>query len=473
MFSKSITSLGISSLLSMGLQAAQLPQDTSDSNYQKTRPNILMLYIDDLVPALNTYGMDYAISPNIDNLAARSTVFQRAYCSVPVCGASRASLFTGIHPTTERFTAHNTRADEDVPNIKSVPEFFRLNGYETISIGKVFHAREDHAESAWSKPPIGGGLPHATMLDPDSENWIGGTRDRGPFYEIADVEDWDYPDGKVAERAIDELDQLNGSDNPFFLAVGFIRPHLPFYAPRKYWDLYDRDQIPLAPFRERPEGAPQSLRGSGEIRTYGDRGVEYNSDEFHRVARHGYLACVSYVDALVGYVLDALERNGFADNTIIVLLGDHGFHLGEHNFWGKHTLLHGALHTPFMISRPGQNPIDIYTPISLVDVAPTLLDLVAIEKPDYLHGHSFLDALDGDIDGLEGITYSHFRGGDAVVSTNWIYVEYFDTEEALLLDMKNDPQARRNALNDSDKASVVESLKARLNEFRDQANVLP
>ncbi len=472
MFSKAVTSLGVTSFLCMNLQAGSLPQDASSPNTQTNRPNVLVLWIDDLVPALNTYGMDYAISPNIDRLAARSTVFQNAYCSVPVCGASRASLLTGLHPTPDRFTAFNSRADEDVPEIKSVPEFFRMNGYETISLGKIFHVRADHAESAWSRLPSGGSLPHATMLDPDSENWIGGTRERGPFYEIGDVDDWAYPDGKVAKRAIKELERLNGSDDPFFLAVGFIRPHLPFYAPRQYWDLYDRDEIPLAPFRERPEGAPQQLRGSGEIRTYGDRGLEYNSDEFHRIARHGYLACVSYVDALVGHVLDALEKNGFAENTIIVLLGDHGFLLGEHNFWGKHNLLHNALHTPLMITRPGQNPIDIYTPVSLVDVAPTLFDLAAIEKPDYLHGHSLLEALDGRGEHLEGVTYSRWRTGDAVVTRDWIYAEY-NGGDSLLLDLKNDPEARRNAVSDSDKGDAVELLKARLNDFRAQAEVLP
>ena len=438
------------------------------------RPNILLLMVDDLVPALNTYGMDYAISPNIDKLAARSAVFQRAYCSVPVCGASRASLLTGLHPTPNRFTSFDSRADKDVPGIVSVPEMFKKNGYETISLGKVFHNRDDHGTAAWSRTPYrgDGSTRPGSMLDPDSENWIGGTRNRGPFYEIADVDDWQYWDGQVAKRAIGVLDSLNGSDSPFFLSVGFIRPHLPFYAPRKYWDLYDRDEIPTAPFRQRPEGAPGSLRGSEEIRFYGDRDVEYNSEEFHQIARHGYLACVSYVDALIGHVMEALERNGFADNTVILLIGDHGFHLGEHNFWGKHTLLHGALHTPLMITRPGQEPIDIYTPVSLLDVAPTLLDLASLEKPDYFHGHSLVKSLNGKLDDLEGITYSRWRNGDAVVSSRWIYAEY-DNGEAMLLDMENDPLTTRNAIDHDDNVDTVASLKERLNRFRAQAKVLP
>ncbi len=169
--------------------------------------------------------------------------------------------------------------------------------------------------------------------------------------------------------------------------------------------------------------------------------------------------------------MEALERNGFADNTIILLMGDHGFLLGEHNFWGKHNLLHGALHTPLVIARPGQEPIDIYTPVSLVDVAPTLLDLVSFEKPDYFHGHSLAESLDGVLDGLEGITYSRWQTGDAVVNSQWVYAEY-DNGEAMLLDMKNDPQARRNAVNDSDKAETVHALSTRLNMFRRQAKEL-
>jgi len=474
MIRKTSISFVLTALLSLNIQAESLSEVGQRTAAGKDAPNVLILWIDDLVPALNTYGMDYAVSPNIDKLAARSAVFQRAYCSVPVCGASRASLLTGLHPTPDRFRNFNSRADQDAPGVLSLPELFKDAGYETISIGKVFHDRDDHAASAWSRVPYppGGSADHGLMLDPDSENWIGGTRDRGPFYEIADVDDWQYLDGRVARRAIETIDGLKGSDDPFFLAVGFIRPHLPFYAPRKYWDLYDRDEIPLAEFRQRPKGAPSAIRGSGEIRTYGDRGVEYNSEEFHRIAKHGYLACVSYVDALIGHVLEALERNRLADNTIILVMGDHGFHLGEHNFWGKHTLLHGALHTPLMITRPGQKPVDIYTPVSLVDVAPTLLDLVSLEKPDYFHGRSLVEALDGTLDGLEGITYSHWSNGDAVVSSRWIYAEYRNGD-GLLLDMENDPLATRNAIDDDDKAETIDRLKARLGQFRAQAKVLP
>lgn len=472
MKNKMITPLGLASLLCMNIQAESAPQGDPESAAKTSPPNVLILWIDDLVPALNTYGMDYAISPNIDKLAARSTVFQRAYCSVPVCGASRASVLTGLHPTPNRFTAFNSRADREAPGITSLPEMFKTNGYETISIGKVFHDRDDHGAAAWSKLDSLDRYDYQFVwLDPESEQWPG-PRGRGPFYEKPDVSDWDYFDGMITQRAIDELDRLEGSDAPFFLALGYFNPHLPFYAPLKYWDLYDRDEIPLAEFRERPEGAPSRLTGSNEIRAYGDRDVEYNSEEFHRIAKHGYLACVSYVDALIGHVMGALERNGFADNTIILLMGDHGFHLGEHNFWGKHNLLRGALHTPLMITRPGQESMDFYTPVSLVDVAPTLLDLASLEKPDYFHGHSLVESLDGELDGLEGITYSRWQSGDGVVNNRWIYAEY-DNGEAMLLDMGNDPLATRNAIDDDDKADAVNLLKERLDQFRAQAEVVP
>ncbi len=268
--------VGLTSLLCMNLQAGSLPKVTPESVDETNPPNVLILWIDDLVPALNTYGMDYTISPNIDKLAARSTVFQRAYCSVPVCGASRASVLTGLHPTPARFTSFDSRADSDAPGIVSVPEIFKAHGYETISIGKVFHDRNDHSTAAWSNlDSLDRYNLQFRWLDPESEKWPG-PRKQGPFYEKPDVNDWDYYDGMITKFAIAELDRLEGSDAPFFLALGYFNPHLPFYAPRKFWDLYDRNEIPLAEFRQRPEGAPEGIRGSGEILAYGDRDVEYN-----------------------------------------------------------------------------------------------------------------------------------------------------------------------------------------------------
>lgn len=470
MNSKLFTTIGISSALSLTLQAETLPQNQSDSETRETRPNILMIMIDDLVPALNSYGLEYAITPNIDQLSAQGTVFNKAYCSVPVCGASRASVFTGLHATPDRFTSYQSRADEDVPQIPSIPELLKSNGYTTISLGKVFHNQNDHID-AWSQPPQRNFISHSAMLNPDSENWRGGTKDRGPFYEIADVSDWDYLDGMVTQKAMEELDRFKDADNPFFMAVGFMRPHLPFYAPKKYWDLYDRDEIPLASFREKPEGAPENLAGSPEILFYGQKGLEYNSDEYHRIAKHGYLASVSYVDALVGHLLEDLEKNGLADNTIIILMGDHGFHLGEHNFWGKHNLLHQSLHVPLIVARPGQHNTQINTPVSLVDLAPTLLDLASIEKPAYLHGQSLVNALDGNTDELDGIIYSRFNEGDVVLNENWIYIEY-DGGNPLLLDRMNDPLAKRNAVHDPENSDAVKYMKAHLQRFREEASII-
>lgn len=494
MNSRLFTALGITSALTLNMPVETQAQNQSESFAQESQPNILLIMVDDLVPALHSFGLGYAVSPNIDQLVSQSTIFNSAYCSNPVCGASRASMFTGLHPTPERFTNFRSRADEDVPEIPTIPEILKNNGYTTISLGKIFHNQDDHIDAAWSQPPQRNFIPHSAMLNPESENWIGGTRNRGPFYEIADVSDWDYLDGMVAQKAMEELGRLKDADNPFFLAVGFMRPHLPFYAPRKYWEMYDRDEIPLAPFREKPEGAPENLAGSPEILFYGQKGLEYNSDEYHRIAKHGYLACVSYVDALIGYLLEDLEKNGLADNTVIILVGDHGFHLGEHNFWGKHNLLHQSLHTPMIVARPGQEHTQINTPVSLVDLAPTILDLVNIEKPGYLHGQSLINALDGKTDELGGIIYSRFNEGDAVLDENWIYVEYheemwnntmdegilpedwtqieYDNGNRMLLDRQNDPLEERNAVNDPENSDVVKYLKARLQNFRKEAQII-
>ena len=275
------------------------------------------------------------------------------YCQVPVCGASRASLMTGILPTARRFRSYKTRADQDVPNATSLPQTLKDAGYTTISNGKIFHHRGDCDERSWSEPAWRPEIDHLHSHDPETARRLS-KRKRGRIYESPDVPDDAYLDGHVAQKTIHDLRRLKQAGKPFFLACGFIRPHMPFYAPKKYWDLYERDKIEIADNRYRPKGAPKELRGSGEYASYHRADFKVNSDAWHRMMRHGYLACTSYVDKLTGDILAELERLGLADNTIVVIWGDHGWHLGEHNFWGKHNTMHLSTRVPLIVKVPGK-----------------------------------------------------------------------------------------------------------------------
>ncbi|MGZ0656368.1 sulfatase-like hydrolase/transferase [Coraliomargarita sp. W4R72] len=434
---------------------------------------MLFISIDDLTPELGFYGNDLIHTPNLDRLAASAVVFDRAYCQVPVCGASRASLLTGLLPTKERFTRFNSRADEDAPTVATLPQHFKENGYHTISNGKVFHSSDDSSAASWSVKPWLPGVSHAQERDPESKNFRGGLRNRGPYFESADVEDDAYFDGLVARKTVQDLEALAGSDEPFFLATGFIRPHLPFYAPKKYWDLYDSEKIPLAEFRSKPANAPESLKGSGEIQFYDMRGLEYNSDSFHKMARWGYYACISYIDAQVQLVLDALEASGHADNTIVVVWGDHGFHLGDHDMWGKLTNMHSSLRVPMLIRLPGMDEtVRVSSLVELVDLYPTLCDLVGISKPEHLQGDSLLGVMQGFSPDSNN-AYSRMFEGDTITTEDAIYTKYTlkdSKEETMLYDLVKDPGETQNVVGLEEYSEQAQELASALDQRIDQSN---
>ena len=408
-----------------------------------TPPNILFIAIDDLRNELGCYGAPQVKSPNLDRLAAQGVRFDRAYCQVPVCGASRASLMTGILPTQTRFVGYNSWTEKDAPGVTTLPQAFREAGYTTLSNGKIFHHSSDTADRSWSEKPWNPGLGHDDSLDPTTRAKLS-DRGRGRIYEGPDVPDNAYKDGMVAEKTIADLRRLKEANQPFFLACGFIRPHLPFYAPKKYWDLYQRDQIEIAANRQRPAGAPDALRGSGEYHSYWLGEFEDNTPEFHRMMRHGYYASVSYADKLVGDVLGELDRLGLADNTIVVVWGDHGWHLGEHNFWGKHNTLHNALRVPLIVRAPGKETgASSSGLVGSHDIFPTLCDLAGLPVPTSVQGRSFAALLDEPQHAFRDVVYSRFRQGDAVVTDRLIYTRYGDDGE-MLYDLKKDPQENTN-----------------------------
>ncbi|HUV63312.1 MAG TPA: sulfatase-like hydrolase/transferase, partial [Sedimentisphaerales bacterium] len=289
-------------LKAVGLGAAAVGMPVSLLAAGRKRPNVLFIAVDDLRPQLGCYGHKQMLSPKIDRLASQGVTFLRSYCQVPVCGASRASLLTGVRPTKDRFLGFDTWAEKDLPGALSVAKHFRSNGYHTISNGKVFHHAPD-CKDGWSEEPW---RPKGEWRNYLREENIklaqSNPGQAGPAYEAADVPDNAYFDGMIADKGISDLRRLKNMDEPFFLALGFLKPHLPFNAPKKYWDMYKREEIDLADNPFRPKGAPDAaLHTWGELRAY--HGLPKKGplpDEMARTLVHGYYACVSYTDAQIG-----------------------------------------------------------------------------------------------------------------------------------------------------------------------------
>ncbi|MCP5520022.1 MAG: sulfatase [Verrucomicrobiales bacterium] len=407
------------------------------------RPNILFLAVDDLRPQLGCYGNQLVKSPNIDRLAASGMVFERAYCQVPVCGASRASLLTGMRPTRTRFVTFDTRADQDAPGVTTLPAYFRDHGYTTLSLGKVFHHRNDAPES-WSEPAW-----RPKVIDGNWRDYAGEANrvaarendGKGPPFENADVPDETYADGRIAARAVAELERLKQSGTPFFLAAGFLKPHLPFNAPKRYWDLYDARTMRLPANYHPPDDVPaQAMHNWGELRGYATvpaRGAV--SDEMARTLIHGYHACVSYTDAQIGKVLDAVERLGLSENTIVVLWGDHGWNLGEHTLWCKHCNFDNALHVPLILRAPGvPGGRRTRALVEFVDIYPSLCELAGLPWPRHLEGTSFRPLLDDPTRPWKTAVFSRWGAGDSIRTDTHLFTEWRDRNGAIVARMLYD-----------------------------------
>lgn len=393
------------------------------------QPNVLFIAIDDLRPELGCYGSPIAVTPNIDALAASGLMFNRAYCQQAICRPSRASLMTGTRPETTGLF-HNYVALRDLkPDIITLPQHFIANGYETVYCGKVFHRGDTDEENSWSrkpakvnlKKPVNYALPENVELrkqnlkkmlakyGPAAKFGLGS----GPAYESADVSDETYADGYQTARAIATLKELVvNKEKPFFLALGFKLPHLNWVAPKKYWDLYDRKNLPLAEQTAAPKnGAAMGLHASFELRTRaGIPKIGPIDDQLSRTLKHAYLASVSYVDAQLGKMIAALEETGQRDNTIIVLWSDHGWHLGEMGVWGKATNYEVGTRVPLIMWTPNMKVRGKKTDalVELVDIFPTLCELANLQAPDHLEGTSFMPLLDAPDQKWKDAAYSQF-----------------------------------------------------------------
>lgn len=449
------------------------------------RPNVLFIAVDDLRPELACYGRQHIHSPNIDKLAESGTLFERAFCMVPTCGASRASLMTGIRPAKDRFVNFLTWAQKDAPGITTMNTHFKQNGYTTHSLGKIFHHPQDNAQGwsepawrpkgiAWYQRPENQRIHHQRQREGKKQ----GKKWKGPAWESADVADNVYADGVLAEKAISTLEQLKQQDEPFFLAVGFFKPHLPFIAPQKYWDLYDHDQIQLPENYKIPRGAPDvSIHNSGELRSYA--GIPPKgpvSEETARNLIHGYYACVSYTDAQIGKLLAALDEMKLSENTIVVLWGDHGWNLGDHTLWCKHSCYESSLHIPLIVRAPGIKGGTRRTPlIETIDVYPSLCQLAGIPAPAHLKGESFVELMRDPDTKWKGAAVSRFRNGDTIRTDNLRYTEYTfpkgKVRGRMLYDHKTDPLENYNVVrqrpDDRDQLSKqLNALKGRPGDFR-------
>lgn len=385
--------------------------------YAQKKPNIIFIGIDDLRPELGCYGSKVAITPNLDKLAAQGLRFENAYCQQAICGPSRASLLTGMRPSKSGIVHNYLKIRDLHPNIVTLPQQFGNNGYKTVYYGKIFHHGDLDDEKSWNREPKtqnlagkkrssikGYVLPENQRLAKENlENMISKYGDQakyglgsGPAYEFADVPDNAYEDGFNTDLTIETMNEMvKENDKPFFLAMGFNKPHLNWTAPKKYWDMYDNTDIPIIKEDSGPiNGAAMGLHASFELRTrYGIPKIGPIDTTMAKDLMHAYLGCVSYVDAQIGRIVQAVEEAGINDNTIIIVWSDHGWHLGDMGVWGKATNYEIATRVPLIISSPNMPKATIGKStdalVELIDMYPTLCDLAGMEKPAHLDGTSF------------------------------------------------------------------------------------
>ena len=476
MLSRFISSLALVSF-SLQLFAAKPPYGEPQQ-----APNILFIAIDDLRCELGCYGSKIAKSPNIDALAATGVRFDRAYCQQAICGPSRASVMTGLRPDATQVHGNHTHFRDIHPDIVTLPQLFKNHGYHSRSMGKIYHGVFPEGSSrtvadtfgdpkSWSIPTFRPGPRYYYTEEgieaakgvyekiykpknPSADDW---TKKLvfGPATEAPDVADNVLYDGQVADHAVKSLIELADSDKPFFLAVGFIKPHSPYIAPKKYWDLYDTNSIPLADQATlKTEGIPSiSMHGSGELRRYTDqqkKGPILEADQ--RKVRHAYLACISYIDAQIGRVLAELDSQSLAENTIVVLWSDHGYHLGERGLWGKTTNFELDTRVPLIIRAPEKSSGDCDAIVELVDIYPTLADLVGVPPRawDQQQGESLVPLLEEPNLAWKNRAFSQFTKGkmrgysvrtDKHRYTEWVDLKTGEVKERVIVDHSKNESA--------------------------------
>jgi len=477
------------SLVSLSLVSAILVISAQSAD---KKPNILFIAVDDLRPELGCYGNKIVKSPNIDRLAARGLVFNHAYCQQAVCSPSRTAIMTGLRPDATKVWDLETHFRVAQPDCIPLPQHFKANGYHCAALGKIYHVGFEDGRS-WNEPHW---YSRGRSVDTDPVDWTkqivtthgvnafeypkpAGKGDKkakgGPAFEASAKSDDELPDGATAAEAVKRLSALKAKGEPFFLAVGFLKPHLPFVAPQKYWDLYDPKTIPAPTTDHLPEGSPEFAgHTNGELHAY--PGVPKENPipaDFAQQLRHGYYACISYTDAQIGRLLDALDQEGLADNTIIVLWGDHGWQLGDHGLWHKHTNFEIAARAPLLISVPGSKSVGqkCDAPVEFIDVYPTLAEVAGLPAPAKIDGRSLKNFIDDPAAPATDVAISQYprkapecnvmgysirdtrwrctfwreRGGEKIVATE-------------LYDEQNDPTETVNVAGNPEHQELITSL---------------
>lgn len=521
---KSISFATLSGVLPVMAIAASAAGEANE-NASSQKKNVLMIAVDDLKPLLGCYGDPLAKTPNIDRLAAKGALFTSAYCQQAVSAATRASLFTGWCPDRTRVWDLKTLIRSQNPDVVTLPQYFKENGYTVAGIGKIYDPRsvdKKSDERSWSQPYMDfeeylnadyGKPVMSQYQDKETRKLYNKYRkeakEKGinkknevekyiqkfikPTTECASIPDNAYADGAVADGAVKFLND-NQSDRPFFLAVGFKKPHLPFCAPQKYWELYERQNIPLAAFRKRAAGSPAfAYHNCGELQSYSDIPsiISFSDidnvkipDDKARELIHGYYACISYMDAQVGKVLDALEKSGEMNNTIIVLWGDHGWHLGDHGLWNKHTNFEQATHVPMLIINPAGKGRKVEAPVEFLSIYPTLCDLSGLAKPSGLDGISLAAMVkDGKADaGMKSYAVSQYprvgKMGYSIRDSRYRYTVWVDwqnrklnTDKVIaeeLYDYEKDPNETINVASEAEYAGAMKRMKAYWEEYKKQ-----
>ena len=458
-----------------------------------SKPNVLLLCVDDLKPALGCYGDKLALSPNIDRLAARGMRFDLAYCNQSVCAPSRNNLLLGSRSTSLGIYGLDRNFRTAVPDAVTMTQHFMRHGYRAEAVGKVLHTGHGNRDDAasWSVPTRIEKV--VEYLDPKNSANGQLTREeayftnqklgeikslpRGAAIESADVADNACADGRIADEGIQRLRTAKELGTPFFLALGFVKPHLPLTAPKKYFNLHDPKKFSLAPDQRDPEGAPKFAgKVGGEIVNYDPLSVEnLREEKTQRDLIHAYYACVSYMDAQLGRVLDELDRLGFAQNTLIVLWGDHGWHLGDHGYWTKHTNYEQANRIPLVIVAPGVAKAGTATKqlAETVDIFPTLAELAGLPKPagpQPMDGVSLVPVLRDPSARIRDHAYHAYprgeRMGRAIRTERHRLIEWkkpgapADTAEFELYDYETDPRETKNLA--ASQPAVLAQLRALL-----------
>jgi len=479
--------VAVSALIALSLATNSHSSQAAEDSEQL---NVLFIAVDDLRPELGCYGHPSVLSPNIDRLASEGTAFTRAYCQQAVCNPSRASLMTGVRPESLGVMDLPTHFRDVRPDSVTVSQYFKQNGYHAQRVGKIYHTGhgnhdDQHSWSTLENFPLGPrygpyGTEHLqSRLQEAREQGIdlkdNSLRPRGLPWEAPDVEDHELTDGGIAAAGV-ELIQRH-KDEPFFIAVGFQNPHLPFVAPKKYWDLYDPSEIELADNPEPPLDSPSYAWASwGELRKYHDiPETGPLSEEQSRSMIHGYWAATSYVDALVGNLLDELDRLNLREKTVVILWGDHGWQLGEHGFWCKHTNYEVAARSPLIISVPGQPNAGVSCErlVEFVDIYPSLADICGLPEPTGLglEGYSFAPLLeDPERPWKKSAMHVYPRNmpghggalGRALRTERYRLVEWSpnnsDYAEYELYDFENDPDENVNIAGRPESEAIVTEL---------------